>query len=192
MSPIPEIECQHCGAVISSALRTCLACNADCGFPNVRECSSEDERLELNRRFRSAELEANTNGTGAEFNAIQEQVAEGSGVVVAMPASIARNLFISPRNLYANYEALVGANVLSPSDPATERERLGSASLIFGSYADEMRYGVLSLTTEGAPNYGDIYCRLRSVSISDRVNFLENDSFVFIDKHSLAPGIQIP
>lgn len=46
-------------------------------------------------------------------------------------------------------------------------------------------YGALSLTEEGLPTYGDVYCRLRSVTINRRTSFLETNSYRFVKDHNI-------
>jgi hypothetical protein len=109
-----------------------------------------------------------------------------------MPAKVAMALFQDPNSLYTNYEKLVGANVRKPSDPNNDRHRCAVGGLLFGSYANYIIYGVLSLTEEGLPTYGDVHCRLRSVTIDKRTSFLETNSYKFIKDHGIVPGDKLP
>jgi hypothetical protein len=119
-------------------------------------------------------------------------VKEKSGVVVSMPAGVARKLFEDPNIIYKTYEELVGDNARKSADPDNDRHRCGVGGLLFGSYAKRIVYGALSLTEEGLPTYGDVHCRLRSVTIDKRTSFLETNSYKFIKDHGIVPGDKLP
>ena len=63
--------------------------------------------------------------------------------------------------------------------------------MLFGTFV-KVRYGILSLTNEGLPSYGEVCCRLRRIAIEDRTSFLECNSFKFIAQHKLTPGRGYP
>jgi len=109
-----------------------------------------------------------------------------------MPASRARQLFENPAELYANYEKLVGAGLRAPAPFANDQHRCAVSALLFGSYANRIVYGALSLTTEGLPTYGAAHCRLRPVSVKQRTSFLQMNSFNFVKCTEMAPGDPIP
>ena len=109
-----------------------------------------------------------------------------------MPAQVAMALFQDPNLLYTNYEQLVGANVRKTADFDNDRQRCGTVGVLFGSYAKHIAYGALSLTEEGLPTYGDVHCRLRSVTIDKRTSFLEANSYRFVREHSIIPGDKLP
>jgi len=119
-------------------------------------------------------------------------VKEKSGVVVTMPAGIARSLLDNPKLLYMNYEQMVGANLRRPSDFDNDRQRCAVGGILFGSYANYIIYGALSLTEDGLPTYGDVHCRLRSVTIEKRTSFLETNSFRFVSEHHIVAGDNLP
>jgi len=110
-------------------------------------------------------------------------------MVVCLPAVIARTIASDSRQIYASYEALVGAGARSAARFADDSHRRFVAGALFGSFGDRIIYGALSLTSNVLPTYGEICCRLRPVSVDSRVSFLEENSFPFVEKHrSLAPG----
>jgi hypothetical protein len=115
-----------------------------------------------------------------------------AGVVVSMPAAVARSLFEDPNFLYTNYERLVGASARRPAGPDNDKHRCAVAGLLFGNYANSIIYGVLSLTMAGLPTYGDVHCRLRSVTIDKRTSFLETNSYRFVRDHGIAAGDKLP
>jgi len=186
------IRCDHCASVVSSAIRHCPSCATDLGFPNVRHVLALTERNALKTRRDAASSEAVARGVAPEFDALEAAVLAGSHVVVTMPADVARKIFSNPLELYTGYESLVeaGARVASPS--LNDRHRTSVSAMLFGSYAKEIRYGVLSLNGFGPESYGHIHCQLRDVAVRDRATFLERNSYHFVDEHKLTPDKELP
>lgn len=183
----PKASCPNCGSIISDSERHCPTCRADVGAPNVRRCFTKANLCALFSRLDEAKSVAEKNGCDREFNEIGDLIDKKSGVVISMPAGIARKLLEDPNSLYSNYESLVGSNVRKPARPESDRQRCAVGGLIFGSYAKKIMYGALSLTEEGLPTYGDIFCRLRSIAIDKRTSFLETNSYKFVNNHNITP-----
>ncbi len=184
--------CTKCGEKLSVALRNCPTCKFDAGAPNVRESRSVENTAVLQERFEEAQKKSGQKKLTDEFNALRKLICENSGVVLTLPSSVARKLFEDPKTLYVNYEELVGAGARKPAEPANDKQRCAVGGLLFGSYANCIMYGSLSLTHEGLPTYGDAYCRLRSITIDDRTSFLEKNSFDFVEDHKITPKNSIP
>lgn len=117
-----------------------------------------------------------------------EALNQGAGVVVSLPASVARHLIVDPRQLFQNYEHLVGGGMRSPAKPEHDRARKAVAGVLFGTYGEHIGYGALSLSGRGVRSYGPIFCRLRDVAIRDRTSFLEMNSFDFVRVKQLKAG----
>lgn len=193
-SPVLDSQdiCSKCSAPLLATLRHCSTCQTDAGAPNVRLCRTEENVKALKARFDNAQVRASAKGCSKEFRVLSDLVEKQSGVVVSMPATIARSLFENPNFLYSNYEKLVGANTRKPASLDNDRHRSAVGGILFGSYADNIIYGALSLTGEGIPTYGDVYCRLRFVAIDKRTSFLETNSYKFVKKHSVTLGDKLP
>lgn len=179
IQPTCEI-CSECGAFLSPSLRHCPACQTDAGAPNVRCSRSEENLTALNSRFTEAQDRAIRNGCSIEFAALKNAIIDKSGVVVTMLIETALKLIDDPNSLYSNYERLVGGGVRTPALPENDQQRCAVAGQLFGSYASSIFYGVLSLTNQGLPTYGDVYCRIRPVTIKNRTSFLETNSYNFV------------
>ena len=184
--------CSECGASLSATLRHCPTCQTDAGAPNVRSCLSVENQKALTARFDDAQSRAFVNGCSKEFCTLSDLMEKQSGVVISMPAGMARNLLENPKVLYTNYEQLVGANAQKPAGSDNDKHRFAVGGLLFGSYANDIRYGALSLTEEGLPTYGDVHCRLRSVTIDKRTSFLETNSYRFVEDHRFVAGDKLP
>jgi len=187
-----EEKCRRCGASLSDSLRHCPTCQADAGAPNVRACRTDENLKALAKRFGDAQARASVKGCLEEFESLSRLIETQSGVVVSMPARMARSAMDDPNWLYTNYERLVGGRVRMPAGPGNDRHRFGVGGALFGSYASDIMYGVLSLTKMGLPTYGDLHCRLRSVTIDQRTSFLETNSYTFVSDYSIAAGEKLP
>lgn len=188
----PQDICSECGAPLSATKRHCPTCKADAGAPNVRHCRTDENLKALAARFEAARTRVIAIGCSKEFSDFTAMVKGKSGVVVSMSGGVARKLVEDPTSLYINYEKLVGANARKPADSNNDRQRCAVGGLMFGSYANLIVYGALSLKKEGLPTYGDVHCRLRSVTIDKRTSFLETNSYRFVREHDIVPGGKLP
>ncbi len=188
----PEETCSECGATLSAALRHCITCKTDAGAPNVRACRVDDNLKALAARYDASQRQAIASGCSKEFSDLEAIVEKKSGVVVSISAGLARKLLDDPKVIYGNYERLVDADARRPADSDNDRHRCAVGGLLFGSYADKIVYGVLSLEEDGLCTYGDVHCRLRSVTIEKRTSFLESNSYKFVRDHNIVPGDKLP
>ena len=187
-----EVKCSYCGAPISASLRHCTTCQADAGAPNVRACRTDENLKALTERFEDAQARASAKNCSREFSDFSSLIEHESGVVITMPARMARTLLEDPRELYVGYETLVGSKIRKPASIESDRQRWGVGGTLFGTYADKIRYGVLSLTAEGLPTYGDVHFRLREVAVANRTSFLETNSYKFVEDHDIRSGGEFP
>jgi len=164
-------------------MRYCPTCRTDAGAPNVRRCRTDENLKALFKRFDASHAKTSSSGLLKEFNNLESAINEKSGVVITMPAGVARNLFENPKLIYLNYEKMVRGGFIKPADLDNDLRRCEVGGKLFGSYAEDIIYGALSLTTDGLPTYGDVHCRLRSVTIDKRTSFLETNSYTFVDDH---------
>lgn len=185
-------ECPECSTMVGINERYCPSCTCDMGAPNVRECAAKPERDRLQRRFDDARSKAMKNKAKREWEFLTTCVQNESGVVVAMPAQIARSIVADPRIVYANYETLVGAGLRRPAAQDQDRHRKAVASLLFGQSDTHIRYGNLAIGTEALGSYGDVSCRMRSDAVRKRTSFLEANSYTFVRRHHITAGDPIP
>jgi len=188
----PQDVCSVCGAPLPDTVRNCPTCKTDAGAPNVRRCRTDANLKALLARFEGSQRRVARSGYSKEFSDLEATIKGKSGVVVSMPAGVARKLFDDPNFLYANYERLVGASARKPANFENDHHRCAVDALLFGSYANYIVYGVLSLTEKGLPTYGDVHCRLRSVTVDKRTSFLEANSYKFVEDHHIGPGDKLP
>jgi hypothetical protein len=185
-------RCPRCGARVSTSDAVCPACRLDLGAPNVREVDTDAERMALAKREARAQARARKRDCLGQYEELGNRLAGHSGVVVTMPATVAMVLFKTMSALYAGFESQVQAGVRRPPLPIDDRERASVAGTLFGSYAKEILYGVLSLNTWGLRTYGEVHCRLRDETIAHRVTFLETNSYHFVRRRKVIPGDPLP
>lgn len=184
--------CPKCGMRANEAVRHCQACGFDLGPPNVRASRTAKEVAALQIRYEDELANAKKSGCSTELDAFTKLVAERSSVVVSMSAEVALQLVSDESNLYANYEQLVGGGSRVPARFENDSHRLAVVGSLFGSYGEKLRYGVLSLTKNGLPTYGEIFCRLKPITIDTRVSFLEWNSYRFADERKPSAGNEFP
>ncbi len=185
-------SCSVCGESLSTSMRHCPTCRTDAGAPNVRCCRTDANLKALHKRYAESLATAKAGGCLKEFAAFEAALKDKSGVVVCMPGSVARKLIEDPKTLYSSYDQLVGANARRPAAYNDDRHRRAVGAVLFGSFAEPIIYGALSLSKNGLPTYGTVYCRLRSVAIEKRTSFLETNSFKFVEDHGVGAADKLP
>ena len=173
--------CSKCSSPLSAALRHCLTCATDAGAPNVRVCRTDNNLHALNTRYEVSKDRAREKECSDEFDELESLLKLKSGVVVAMTPAMARNLVEDPNSIYINYEKLVASQGRKPADSRDDRHRIAVGGILFGTFANSIIYGVLSLTDRGLPTYGSVHCRLLSITIDERTSFLEENSYRFVE-----------
>lgn len=176
--------CLRCGAQAPEQMANCPTCGSAVGFPNVRHANSADETQELNKRYAAARKAARSRGLHKQLDAVRDTITARSHVVVAVPPIVAQSLLVNRNSLYSNYEEMVGGSLrtAAPFDDDSDRKAVGGK--LFGSFAKDIRYGVLSIDGRGVSSYGCVFLRLREVVVSHRVSFLETNSYVFLDTYA--------
>jgi len=146
----------------------------------------------LSRRFDAARITASARGLQSEFDSLVSEVASNSHVVVAVPPLFARTFLSDPRMIYNNYENLVESGSRQPSHMQSDGDRKSTGGRLFGSFAHEIRYGVLSLDGTSLPNYGLAFLKLRDVAVEQRVSFLHENSYLFLESHGITVQGYLP
>lgn len=177
-----EEKCLKCDAIQHSISLTCPVCGTHLGYPNVRLATNHSEREALDERFNAAKQRLVDKDFETELQDLLSVVESHGSVVVSMPKNVALNLVTDPKNQYVGYEKLVGSGVRAPANFADDKHRKIVTGELFGSEGENVIYGALSLSNRGAKTYGDIYCKLRKVTVDERTSFLEMNSYDYISK----------
>jgi hypothetical protein len=95
-------------------------------------------------------------------------------------------------NLYATYYKQITAGTRTPATPPHDRERHVVDAMLYGHYADEIRFAALSLDGRGLMSYGPVSIVLKEVAIATRSTVLEENSFTYVRRHNLTAGTTPP
>jgi hypothetical protein len=185
-------QCFNCGRrdIVESAI-DCPTCNERIGFPNVRAADHAAEISALTRRFEEARERARARGADEKVLEFANTVAKSCAVINCDLYRL-RELLSNGKSLYANYHQTVRAQVRMAAKEDFDRHRRAVDAMIFGEYADKIVFGALSIDGKGLASYGAYTILLREGVIVNRANVLEENSFLFIQRHELRPGDPIP
>jgi hypothetical protein len=180
--------CPHCKASRDLMRPACPACCQHIDYPNVRESGSSEERAALELRVEAKKAVATERNCCDQFMHLGLTLQQDSSVVVSVPARIARLLASDRRAIYQSYDKLVDAGMRTSAGPEDDKVRKSIGGRLFGTYANDIIYGVLSLTGDGLPTYGQVFLKLKDVAVQHRVSFLEMNSYLFVKNIAYAPG----
>ncbi|MDP1832454.1 MAG: hypothetical protein Q8K67_10385 [Geothrix sp.] len=113
-------------------------------------------------------------------------------MIIAVPAFAARAFFQDRRTLYQGYEALVGSGVRTPAPQDFDAERHAVSGKLFGHYAKNIRYGVLSLNNYSLKNYGPVHIQLKDIAVKNRVSFLFENSYLLFRQLDVRANMPFP
>lgn len=184
------ITCPYCGTENLLINKDCSTCGTSLGFPNVNECSQQEELKALNKRYKKKI------GT-ARDKEHQDQVAEfeeelkKSLAVINVDLDYLHSLIVRGA-AYSNYQLLTFGEARDFARPEADKERLGVEGTIFGSYGRNIRYAALSLDGSDLKSYGDFTIILADKAVRLRATLLEENSYNFVKRHKILAGDKIP
>ena len=114
-----------------------------------------------------------------------EAVADRSQPVIAMSFEACDGVFRSRK--YLNYSQSVGANLRGPARPVDHADRASVGARLFASYDQHIAYAALSPDGRGLSSYGKVMVSWRVTKdyLGKRVSLLEENSYVFHERHDL-------
>jgi len=183
--------CPNCQCECELTEDFCVVCAYFLGYPNVRIAKRQEEVSSLSERYEKARSEAEELGFIQKFEKIEEQIRK-SVAVINVPFNYLYTFMMDDRQLYSNYYGLVDGEVRKAAKEEYDRQRRVVDSLLFGSYADKIRFGVLSLDGSGLTSYGNFAMRLSNFAIERRSSVLEENSFQFVRKLEIRLSKPIP
>jgi hypothetical protein len=146
-------SCPNCGASVVASDQRCSTCGEHVGAPNVRAANAPIERVTLQKRYQSALERAelrNAKGAVASFRL----AVQSSAAVVSCGLYALRELVTDSNALYTNYYLGVRGEIRRAAELENDRQRRVVDALLFGGYADEIRFAALSLDGVGLKSYG--------------------------------------
>jgi hypothetical protein len=117
--------------------------------------------------------------------------ADSRAVINVWPSLLA-DFLNDGKKLYSNYNLQVQADLRAPASLKDDRQRRTTEALLFGGYADQIRYAALSLDEGGLSSYGCCSISLSNVTASARATLLQENSYSFVRRHALLAGDDIP
>jgi hypothetical protein len=184
-------SCPNCGSSFAASDEKCSTCGDHLGFPNVRAANASVERAALRSRYEAAMERAGARGAKSVVEGFQNAVSR-SFAVFNCDIYRLRELVAEPKSLYANYYLAVRAQVRKAAEEENDRLRRTVDSLVFGAYAEEIRFGSLSIDGKGLASYGAYSLVLRDIAVAKRASLLEENSYSFFDRQKLKPSDPLP
>ena len=186
-----ELFCDRCDSEISDQADICTTCGNSVGAPNVRLARKSEEKSALDERYNKV-LEDAKLASAYDRLTLFDQKMKVTCAVVNVDISFLHACITNEKTLYTSYALGVKGQLRKPAQSDNDKERLAVEGILFGSYGQNIRYAALSLDGAGVQSYGKYSLKLREVTISHRATLLEDNSFVFVEKHELIPGKEIP
>ena len=174
--------CTSCGSKVPFDRDRCPTCGRDAGFPNVREVSMVAEKDALHLRYQAKLKSAAANGTDNQV-AMFEDAVKGSHAVISVDMDYLLGFFLNEKALYSTYRLMVDGDIRKTASSVDDKRRCMVEGGFFGSYAAKIRYAALSIDGKGPASYGSYTMVLKDVAVRDRATLLEENSYVFFEKH---------
>lgn len=176
-------KCPECAADCADNIKNCPSCYTDLGFPNVRIADSE--RPELEERYNDIFLKfCNKSNVKAKLDELINFIKSDAHVIVATSELFAKSFLINRKLVYNNYESQVKSRARPPAPFEEDANRSAVGGKLFGSFADKIIYGALSLNNQSLKNYGNVFFILKDNTISKRVSFLVENSYLFLERNA--------
>lgn len=183
--------CNNCGSDIPDSMEHCPTCHTFIGFPNVRDVEKEEEIKALELRYQQAIKAAEANGSHQCLKSFEDSLRK-TCAVINVDIDYLYQFITSNKALYSNYSLQVKGEVRKPAMDQDDRDRRVVEAILFGGYAEKIRYAVLSLDGAGLQSYGPYTMKLREIAINKRATLLEDNSYHFVRKHNIQWGKMIP
>jgi hypothetical protein len=183
--------CEKCTSEVSETEEKCSTCGEYAGPPNVRAADQGTEVQALEIRYLEAINRARADGREQELLSFDLNI-KLTFAVVNVDLAFLHQFLTDDKLTYSNYDLSIKGQTRRPAKGRDDRHRKSVGAMLFGSYAEEIRYAALSLDGSGLMSWGPYAIRIKELAIGDRVSLLEDNSYNFVAKHKLTPGGQIP
>lgn len=187
---VSDFICQ-CKSVVPSNRKDCPACGRDCGFPNVRLASRNEETTALADRVANADTSASARKCTAELAAFAKSV-EGSRAVIARNLNVVDDLVKSDKNHYTSYQAQVHAGTRDPEENEWDTVRTQYESALYPNFQNDIIFACLTLSQSGMSGYGGYSIILKDEMVAHRASLFEENPHNFINRHKILMNKPIP
>jgi hypothetical protein len=185
------ILCGDCGAAVPDAVRECVVCGADAGFPNVRAAARPAEVAALNERVTKQEEYAANKAYAATLMDFRHAADSAEAVLCAAVGRVSQ-LASSDNELFATFYEGVGGSARIPEQNEWDALRQSVDALLFPYFFQHLKFAALSLDGTGVAEYGGVCLQLRDAAIGRRATTFEENSVTFVKRHNLGPGKDVP
>lgn len=170
-----------CGREVDYWRVHCI-CGQFVGFPNYRVVAAE--RAELAERYDAAQEDCEKRGVMHLLIKIEE-LCNKSQPVIAMPFAASDDILRDGK--YRNYSQRIESGERDPAGAEDHADREIVGARLFPAYSNHIHYAALSSDGRGLPSYGSVAVRWRvtPIYLGRRATLLEDNSFIFYDRHSL-------
>lgn len=183
--------CVKCKSEVPEVDDKCPTCGWYAGAPNVRAANRNDEVKALEARYSEATQQANLSGREAAVMSFDSNM-RLTCAVVNVDLAFLHQFITDDKLTYRSYELSVKGQARKPAKRQDDRDRTTVGAMLFGSYAEKIRYAALSLDGSGPVSWGPYAIRVKEIAIADRASLLEDNSYNFVAKHKLQPRGEIP
>src|ERR1017187_9054426 len=180
------MKCPVCSEEVRPHERLCVACQTDCGFPNVRAAEQEDEKRALAGRVADAERQAAANGPTSILAKLRA-AARRSRAVRARSLDEVYALVKSDDKLMGTFYDLKGAGLLRPSATNMEASRQSAEPLVFPNYHEKILFAALTLDVIGLFTYGNCAMVFQEAKIANRATVFEENCVFFCQRRDIGP-----
>lgn len=183
--------CKKCSSELSEIEEKCPVCGDYAGHLNVRAAETREEKEALEARYLAALGQSKTDGREQAVISFDESMRK-TCAVVNVDLKFLHQFITDDKVMYSNYELAEKGQTRRPAPPKDDSDRRTIGAMLFGLYAEEIRYAALSLDGSGLKSYGPYALKLSEIAIAERATLLEDNSYSFISKHGIAPRQAIP
>lgn len=152
----------------------------------MRAASAPEEQAALKRRYNQAVQDAEVRGARAVVEQF-EMATMGSKAVIARSLRELDRIATSERELFSTYYKLLEGEVQLEHGNKWDGLRGVADDTLFPGYRSEIRFAALSLDGKGLHHYGEASFVLREDMIAHRASVYEENSVLFLRKHSYEP-----
>lgn len=185
-------KCPHQGCSnnenIPSHEDKCPGCGRSIETPNVRKALTEEG--DLVNRYQDAKNLCETTGSLDQLENFVAQIKEKSEACINRATNTLRRLIVDKEPYKTFYQNRNNGMPFNEDNYNTSRASIDN--MFFTHYHEKVVFAALTLNGEGLPHYGQHTLILNTAMIDHRATAFTENSFVFVDKHSLTPTSPIP
>jgi hypothetical protein len=185
------LACKKCSFEVPDSDDTCPTCGSYAGAPNVRAAGEDREVQALLVRYGKAIQQAKAERSEIALSDFEKSMA-ATVAVINVHLDFLYQFITNDKLIYTNYELSVKGQARKPAKVRDDRHRRSVGAMLFGKYAEEIRYAALSVDGSGLASWGSYAIKLTEIAIIDRTSLLEDNSYNFIPKHKIESGGEIP